>query len=303
MTNQNNEHQLERDWNFPVSLAYIFQAFATYIDGNVSPQVTTAIKVALQEWLNGTSQSDHLDEVLETANQYLKEDANSPDGVKTIMQNFFYLGEHMNSVLPDELKNEVMRDLVNIASADADLNETEEKWIKGFGRALGVVPMSDSVLDQLKIRDLSVSPKLILYFGKKELDEFIQVDGKYWDEATLYTYTYSADLVIFWRAGSLTTHSMNLGQVVELLESKPLSEMVVSDFSDLERAPDCEYPEVHENEGVEWYFESEIDEGPDNFDHDDLIKGDITVKHQEFQFTGVQKLVIQIGDERFEINT
>lgn len=139
---QNTEEELERDWNFPVSLAYIFQAFATYIDGNVSSQVTSAIKVALQEWLNGTSQSEQLAEVLETANQYLKEDANSPDGVKTIMQNFFYLGEHMNSVLPDELKNEVMRDLVNIASADADLNETEEKWIKGFGRALGVVPMS-----------------------------------------------------------------------------------------------------------------------------------------------------------------
>lgn len=159
------------------------------------------------------------------------------------------------------------------------------------------------ILDQLKIRDQSETIKILLYFSKKDLDEYILVEGEYWDESSLVTYNYSADLVIIWRAGSLTTDSMSLGQVVELLDRKLLSELVSTDFSDLRNAPDCEFPEVHENEGVKWYFESEIDEGPDNYDPEDLIYGDITIRHQEFQFTGVQKLVIQIGDEHFEINS
>lgn len=158
-------------------------------------------------------------------------------------------------------------------------------------------------LDQLKIKGLSEPTKILLYFSKKDLDEYVLVEGVYWDESSFLTYSYSADLVIFWRAGSLITDSMSLGQVVELLEKKPLSELSETDFSDLRRAPDCEYPEVHENEGVKWFLESPIDEGPNNYDPDDLINGDITIKHQEFKFTGVQKIALQIEDEYFEFSS
>lgn len=56
-----------------------------------------------------------------------------------ILENFFFYGEHWKTTLNEELKNEVMLDLEDIARADAELNETEEKYIQAFGRALGEI--------------------------------------------------------------------------------------------------------------------------------------------------------------------
>lgn len=287
----------ERQLVFSDTLVYVYITFAKYLDGIMNPEVTSAIRTAFLPWFDGFIISDKLDQTIRTVDRYLTKDANSPEGLDLILENFFFYGEHWKTTLNDELKNEVMMDLGDIARADAELNETEEKWIRAFGRALD--ENLTLFLGQLEDRDLSEPINIILYFSKKELDEYILVEGEYWDESSLLTYSYSADLVIFWRAGSLITDSMSLGQVVELLEKKPLPELSETDFSDLRRAPDCEYPEVHENEGVKWFLESSIDEGPNNYDPDDLINGDITIKHQEFKFTGVQKIVLQIGDERF----
>jgi hypothetical protein len=293
--------QEERQLVFSDTLVYVYIAFAKYLDGNMNPEVTSAIRTALLPWFDGFNLSDKLDETIQTVDRYLTEDANSPEGLDLILENFFFYGEHWKTTLNEELKNEVMMDLEDIARADAELNETEEKWIKAFGRALG--ENRDLFFEQLENRDLSAPINISLYFSKKDLDEYILVEGEYWDESSLLTYSYSADLVILWRAGSLSTDSMSLGQTVELLKKKPLLELVATDFSDLRRASDCEYPEVHENEGVKWFLESSINEGPNNYDPDDLIYGDITIRHQEFQFTGVQKIVLQIGDERFEFSS
>jgi len=292
--------QEERQLVFSDTLVYVYIAFAKYLDGNINPEIMTAIRTALLPWFDGFNISDKLNETIQTVDRYLTEDANSPEGLDLILENFFFYAEHWKTTLNEELKNEVMMDLEDIARADAELNETEDKWIKAFGRALGESQISP--LDQLKNRDFSDPIKIILYFSKKDLDEYILVEGEYWDELSLLTYRYSADLVIFWRAGSLTTDSMSVGQVVELLEKKQLSELVVTDFTELRRSSDCDYAEVHENESVKWYLESSINEGPNYYDLEDLIYGDVMIKHQEYQFTGVQKIILELEDKRFEIN-
>jgi hypothetical protein len=89
-----------------------------------------------------------------------------------------------------------------------------------------------------------------------------------------------------------------------LLNNKKLSELKPIDFKGLMRANECEYPEIHENEHILWYYESKIDDGPDAFDYNDLVydENKMTIKEQEFNFTGVQKMIVQVGERTFEID-
>lgn len=127
----------ERDWDFPTTLSYIYVSYSKFIDGYENEAIKAVIKEAIWEWIEDTQQKHRLDEFLTTAYRFVEEDINSENGIKTVMSNFFWLGEHLNDQLKDSLKSEVMNDLGRIAIVDGDLNETKTKWLNAFSRALG----------------------------------------------------------------------------------------------------------------------------------------------------------------------
>ena len=67
------------------------------------------------------------------------------------------------------------------------------------------------------------------------------------------------------------------------------------DFFGLMRG-DCDYPELYENELI-WKFNEEEDDGPEEYDLESLLnQSSIEYINQTFDFTGVQRFTILVGN-------
>lgn len=147
--------------------------------------------------------------------------------------------------------------------------------------------------------DKGLKSTITLYFGKKDLDEYSTIQGEYNNpfdiEESMNFYQFRADLSIIWRKGELVTNSMSINDIINILLNKKLGELRPDDFFGLMRG-DCDYPELYENELI-WKFNEEEDDGPEEYDLESLLnQSSIEYINQTFDFTGVQRFTILVGN-------
>ena len=130
----------EREWTILKILAYLFNAFATLVDGKLDDSEIKEMAFLLIGWTDGEESDLNLvvQTVIEARDELSEDIKGSSDDNDLVNGTLSYCLDGIKAIFEEREYKAILTDMVSIGLADGNYDESEQGWVKMVADNLGV---------------------------------------------------------------------------------------------------------------------------------------------------------------------